>query len=348
MTTKLFAGDPEAKPSTTEIKVAVYQAPPFVFKEKGKLRGFDIDLVKWISKQNNWKPKFQMVESFTDLIPSLEANSDIAITNMTINKKREEIVDFSHPYLTSGLGILIGNEDEVDKGSRFLIAYGDLAFRIAKTFGLLILVIIAMGTMLWLMDRGSKNAGIPDDPKKGIPAGIWCAFATASTVGYGDVTPHRWSGKLSAMVIFVVGTLVIGSVVGMIASEAVEQKLLTGISGPKDLKGKAVGVIAGSTAVEASKRVGAQIVEFENIDKAFIALLNKDLSAIVYDEPRLNYYTSKNGKGKVHLAEHSFASQNYGIALKHRSELIERINQGILEAQETGVINDLKNKYFPK
>lgn len=51
---------------------------------------------------------------YSSLIPSLEAGSiDIIISSMTITEKREESVDFSDPYTTSQLMMLVNKDSKV-------------------------------------------------------------------------------------------------------------------------------------------------------------------------------------------------------------------------------------------
>ncbi|MBQ9064288.1 MAG: potassium channel family protein [Blautia sp.] len=42
--------------------------------------------------------------------------------------------------------------------------------------------------------------------------GVWWAFVTATTVGYGDISPHTFYGRIIAMVLMLVGIGLLGSV----------------------------------------------------------------------------------------------------------------------------------------
>ncbi len=48
--------------------------------------------------------------------------------------------------------------------------------------------------------------------------GIWWAFVTATTVGYGDISPHTFYGRIIAMVLMLVGIGLIGTVTSTITS----------------------------------------------------------------------------------------------------------------------------------
>lgn len=51
-----------------------------------------------------------------------------------------------------------------------------------------------------------------------IGEGIWWALATATTVGYGDISPHTLTGKIVAMILMFVGIGVIGSLTSAITT----------------------------------------------------------------------------------------------------------------------------------
>jgi len=89
---------------------------PFEFKKDGKYVGFDIDLWDAIAKDLGLKYKLMPMD-FNGLIPALQTgNIDAAIAGMTIKSKREEVVDFAHPYYDSGLFLLVRSDNTTIKG----------------------------------------------------------------------------------------------------------------------------------------------------------------------------------------------------------------------------------------
>lgn len=85
---------------------------PFEFKgEKEEYQGFDMDLIRAIGKEMGMKVEIQN-SRFDGLIPSLETNKiDVAISGMTINPERQKKVEFSDPYYTSGLTIVVKKDN---------------------------------------------------------------------------------------------------------------------------------------------------------------------------------------------------------------------------------------------
>ena len=54
--------------------------------------------------------------------------------------------------------------------------------------------------------------------------GIWWAFVTATTVGYGDISPNSLYGRLIAMVLMLLGIGLIGSVTSTLTSYFLGEK----------------------------------------------------------------------------------------------------------------------------
>lgn len=86
---------------------------PFEFMgiQDGTYEGFDMDLIRAVAKEMGVKADIQNI-NFDGLIPALEAgNLDVLISGMTINDTRREKVDFSDPYYTSGLSIIVKKDN---------------------------------------------------------------------------------------------------------------------------------------------------------------------------------------------------------------------------------------------
>lgn len=85
---------------------------PFEYKgPDGKFTGFDIELWEQLAKTAGVSFKFQPMD-FNGIIPGLQTgNVDVGIAGMTITPERAKVVMFSDGYYTSGLAILV-REDE--------------------------------------------------------------------------------------------------------------------------------------------------------------------------------------------------------------------------------------------
>jgi lysine-arginine-ornithine-binding protein len=72
--------------------------PPFTFKEKGKMSGFDIEVARALCKQMQVECTFTEIP-WEQLLPQLEAGKfDAAIGAVSITKAREQDLLFTEPY----------------------------------------------------------------------------------------------------------------------------------------------------------------------------------------------------------------------------------------------------------
>lgn len=84
--------------------------PPFESTNaSGELEGFDIDLMNAIAEKAGKTVDFQSLP-FDGLIPALQSGTiDAAISSVSITNERANTVDFSEPYIESGLAIAVAD-----------------------------------------------------------------------------------------------------------------------------------------------------------------------------------------------------------------------------------------------
>ena len=86
--------------------------PPFEFYEHQNIVGYDMDVIRAVAKKIGIAIRIQDMD-MSALIPALKSNRiDIAISSLTPNAEREEVVAFSRPYLTLPLAVIsMGKKD---------------------------------------------------------------------------------------------------------------------------------------------------------------------------------------------------------------------------------------------
>jgi glutamate transport system substrate-binding protein len=99
-----------------EITIGVkYDVPPFGFKnpQSGDIEGFDVDVGKAIAEKLGVKPKF--IEAISDnRIPFLQnGTADLILSTMTINKERDQEIDFSVPYYVARGRVLVPQDSDI-------------------------------------------------------------------------------------------------------------------------------------------------------------------------------------------------------------------------------------------
>ena len=81
--------------------------------KRGKLVGFDIDLINIIAKRLGYKLEIQDME-LKDIFSALKKNEiDVAISSITATKEREQEIRFSSVYYTTRLALLHRKADHI-------------------------------------------------------------------------------------------------------------------------------------------------------------------------------------------------------------------------------------------
>jgi len=90
--------------------------PPFEFKsETGELAGVSIDMGKALGEYLGRPVEFRNI-AFDGLITALQTRSiDIIISSMTANDERRKSLDFSAPYVTTGICLLLPKNSSIAK-----------------------------------------------------------------------------------------------------------------------------------------------------------------------------------------------------------------------------------------
>ena len=83
--------------------IGIKEAPPFVFKDKGELKGITIDLWKTIFSKEEFTTKELTLEAL--LVQIKEDRIQTGLGAISITRDRETYLNFSTPYYESGLAI---------------------------------------------------------------------------------------------------------------------------------------------------------------------------------------------------------------------------------------------------
>ena len=126
----------------------------------------------------------------------------------------------------------------------------------------------------------------------------------------------------------------------------------SGIQSLADMKGKVIGLQAGSSAEEAVEENAAfkssvkQIIEFKENITALNDLEIKNVDGVVMDQVVANYSISQTGKPYKVLPE-GLANEEYGVAFrKDDTELRDAVQRILEEMQKDGTVKAISMKWF--
>lgn len=108
--------------------------PPFEFEDsQGKVTGVSVAIGDEIGKTLGKKVEYRIM-GFDGLIPALQTGQiDLVISSLTANESRRQTIDFSDPYVKTGLSILAAKDSSVQSAADLRTPGRKLAVRIATT-----------------------------------------------------------------------------------------------------------------------------------------------------------------------------------------------------------------------
>lgn len=330
--------------SADKIRIAVDDYYPFVTNENNVYRGFDIELIKMMAKDNNWEYEFVHYKNVTEIISAVEkGETDLGISGISITSEREKNIDFSMPYFDSSLGILLTNK-------KANISWIDRVCRASVIVGSALLQLFVICTLfshiIWFSEaKNGDDNSFDSNYLLGIIQGYWWSIVTITTVGFGDIVPKSIRGKCIGVVVILTGltwfTMFISSM-NAAQAELSNDKITHSL---KDLNGYKVAIKKGSTSQGMLQDYNKiEQVECVSIDEMFKHIEDGKVDAIFYDAPALQRYANHNDN--VVMSETQIVQQRYGLVMAENSPLAEKINIFLITIKEDGRYDKLYRKWF--
>jgi ABC-type amino acid transport substrate-binding protein len=310
----------------TSLVVVTREVPPFAMQEDGHWEGIAIELWSRIAEQLDLD--YELREAgLGEMLQLVEAgDADVAAAALTITSDRETRLDFSHPFHTSGLGVVVNQKP----GGGWLAALSRVfSERFLKALAPLLLLLTIVGVLVWLVER-RRNPQFQGNSLPGIGSGLWWSAVTMTTVGYGDKAPLSFAGRLIAIVWMFASVIVISSLTATIASALTVGELEQPIAGVDDLYQARVLTLPDTTSDGFLNERLIRHGSAPSLEDALDALERDETDAVVYDAPILRYLVTEHHPATLRVLPQVFQRQDYGFALPQGSPLREEINRELL------------------
>ena len=319
--------------------------PPFAYQEDGEFRGFDIEYIQAIAKEMGSTVEMVEFETIPQCLQGLQDGLiDMAAGGLSMTAEREMLFDFSHAYYESGL-VIAAQSTKASFMRSFFQAITDPTI-LLTLLGFLFFIFIS-GFVFWLCER--KKVERLQGLRRGLGEGMWLSYATATTIGYGDVTPKTLLGRIATVPISLIGFIVIGSISGLVSSLMTIDQMEAHLQSLGDLSGRTVAYqseTAGAALVQQLSRIHRfQLHEISNEAEAFELLENRQVEAYINDAPGILHYINHQGKGRITLIGDVFRTQLYAIVMMQGNLELETIRKIQLDLHEQGLLDDMKDKY---
>lgn len=317
-----------AEPSR-DLIVGTKTAPPFVLRDdQGEWSGISIELWRRIAEEVGLDYRFEE-RPLAGLLQGVEDGSlDAAIAAITVTPRREQTIDFSHPFYSTGYAIAVGATE--GGASWFAVLKRFVSWEFLQVVGALALVLLAAGLAVWLFERKRNPEQFGGGVVQGIGSAFWWSAVTMTTVGYGDKAPRTLGGRIIGLIWMFAAIIIISSFTASIASSLTVSKL-SPVKTVGDLGFVRAATVEGSAAAAFLDQRNIAYSAMPSLQDALQAIVDERIDAVLYDAPILKYLAVQSFDGKVSVLPDTFERQDYGIALPRDSALREPINQALLK-----------------
>jgi ABC-type amino acid transport substrate-binding protein len=337
----LHAQDAPAAPRPA--RVGLYISPPFVIEEDGRYSGMAIELWETVASKLNLVSDYEVLPTIRDLVRATSAGDlDVAVTNVTITQGRAERIDFTHPWFDAGLRIMV-NQDQT--AGFWDVVTGLQESGHLRAYAWLALVIVVATIVLTLFDR-RFDQNFPERWREGLAESFYAVMSIATSGRAARKNLFGWVGRIWQALWLVCGGAVLAYITSSVTSVMTTLSLTNQINGLADLPGRTVGVFTGSVAEDFARDSALPSRSFENVDEAVGALLDGRIAAIVGDAPVLAYYAHTHPDAPVAVVGRIFEPDKYGFGPTRHSDLTRPLTVELIGAHESGLLEELRAKYF--
>nr|XP_019939205.1 PREDICTED: glutamate receptor 2-like [Paralichthys olivaceus] len=301
---------------------------------------------------------------------SFQQKADIAVAPLTITLVREEVIDFSKPFMSLGISIMIKKPQKSKPG---VFSFLDpLAYEIWMC---IVFAYIGVSVVLFLVSRFSPYEWTLEEPEDGalplttestnefgIFNSLWFSLGAFMRQGC-DISPRSLSGRIVGGVWWFFTLIIISSYTANLAAFLTVERMVSPIESAEDL--------AKQTEIAYGTLDSGSTKEFFRRSK--IALFDKMWQYMKSAEPSVFVKKTSEGVLRVRKSKGKYAyllestmneyieqrkpcdtmkvggnldSKGYGIATPKGSPLRVPVNLAVLKLNEQGTLDKMKNKWW--
>lgn len=338
---------PAAHAASRTVTVATYPLDPFVMTQDGVRTGFTVDLLNDIAKRTGWNLKYFDIPDGSSqglLNEVIKGRADAAACSISITAERMKTVDFSQPFLSGGLQILVP-ASSVERSEPGLKGFLKLLLSKSMLIWFLAALVLTVvpAHILWLVERRYPDSMVARSYFPGIFQAFGWGLGMLSASQ--DDSPRHWRGRVVGILWGFVSLIFVSYYTAILTSNLTAVKFESKIGGPSDLIGKKVCAVAKSTSSKFLTELGVPHETPANLPDCYAGLGEK-YDAVVDATPILRYYANHGGAGQVEVVGPVFKDRDYGIGFRIGSDLRKQFDDALLEMRENGDYEKLREKWL--
>ncbi|XP_004629433.1 glutamate receptor 1 isoform X4 [Octodon degus] len=384
-------GDNSSVQNRTYIVTTILEDPYVMLKKNAnqfegndRYEGYCVELAAEIAKHVGYSYRLEIVsdgkygardpdtKAWNGMVGELVyGRADVAVAPLTITLVREEVIDFSKPFMSLGISIMIKKPQKSKPG---VFSFLDpLAYEIWMC---IVFAYIGVSVVLFLVSRFSpyewhseefeegrdQTTSTDQSNEFGIFNSLWFSLGAFMQQGC-DISPRSLSGRIVGGVWWFFTLIIISSYTANLAAFLTVERMVSPIESAEDLA-KQTEIAYGTLEAGSTK---------EFFRRSKIAVFEKMWTYMKSAEPSVFVRTTEEGMIRVRKSKGKYAyllestmneyieqrkpcdtmkvggnldSKGYGIATPKGSALRNPVNLAVLKLNEQGLLDKLKNKWW--
>ncbi|XP_031428963.1 glutamate receptor 4 isoform X3 [Clupea harengus] len=394
----LSSNDSSGIENRTVIVTTIMEGPYVMLKKNWELyegndryEGYCVDLAAEIAKHIGIKYKIAIVPDgkygardpetkiWNGMVGELVyGRAEIAVAPLTITLVREEVIDFSKPFMSLGISIMIKKPQKSKPG---VFSFLDpLAYEIWMC---IVFAYIGVSVVLFLVSRFSPYEWHTEEPEEGTEGGgggggggptdqppnefgifnsLWFSLGAFMQQGC-DISPRSLSGRIVGGVWWFFTLIIISSYTANLAAFLTVERMVSPIESAEDLAKQteiAYGTLDSGSTKEFFRRSKIAVYEkmwsfmksaeptvFAKTTAEGVARVRKSKGKYAFLlESTMNEYTEQRKPCDTMKVGGNLDSKGYGVATPKGSQLRNAVNLAVLKLNEQGLLDKLKNKWW--
>jgi ABC-type amino acid transport substrate-binding protein len=331
-------GQPVAEKRT--LTFGTRNVPPFAFKRgDGEWAGITVDLARDIAKKLDVELTFVDLGDVRELVDGIASSKvDLGGAAITVTEGREQILDFSHPFFSTGLAIAA----QPSGGSP---VWG--ALRSFFTWESLMIVttiiggVVLIGVLLKWIESRFGNAEFDTAGE-----GIWGALTMFLTSQFTNPEPKSLGGRALSVLWVVLSIGAMTFLTGVVTTALTVQSLEGRVRGVADLPNIRAGAMASSTGGQFLNRERIPFKSYDDVEAGLRAVAAGQIDAFVHDKPIMQYIAKEKLDGAVMVLPGTFEQQDYALAFPEGSPLREPVNRELIAIKRSDKWKQLVYDYL--
>ncbi|XP_026118984.1 glutamate receptor ionotropic, NMDA 2B-like isoform X2 [Carassius auratus] len=336
-------------------------------------KGFCIDILKKIAKTvkftydlylvTNGKHGKKINGTWNGMVGEVVLkNAHMAVGSLTINEERSEVIDFSVPFIETGISVMVSRSNGTVSPSAFLEPF---SADVWVMMFVMLLIVSAVAVFIFEYfspvgyNRCLADGREPGGPSFTIGKAIWLLWGLVFNNSVPVQNPKGTTSKIMVSVWAFFAVIFLASYTANLAAFMIQEEYVDQVTGLSDKKFQhpndfsppfRFGTVPnGSTERNIRnnyKEMHTYMTSFhqKNVNEALHSLKMGKLDAFIYDAAVLNYMAGRDEGCKLVTigSGYIFATTGYGIAIQKDSGWKRAVDLAILQLFGDGEMEELE------